>query len=644
MAKWKSKRPAAPPAVSPAAAAAPGPLPPASRLTKACVGFGFLLLLVAYWSIFGGFFPGPGGGMGHDYSYFLPNLLDGYVWYRVNGLWEVPWFTPSFGGGSLVFPNVQRAYYSVPQFLTFWVDPLTAIKTTVLLFAAIGGGGFYLLLRQAFRTTAWAAFFGAGVFLFNGFYANRMLIGHFGYHTYMLMPLVAYLLLRPLPPDALSRRWQFLFDTGAAGAMFALMAVSDFISLMIPAILSIIMIGLVHGVFYAGRRRFWAKLGGAGLIGLLISLPKLTAVAYFMDLCPRTEYSLPGVDGFWSAAWLVLRSLLVSAFWDRDRGTEILNAQWPLARHEWEFSITFVPFLFILYMLVKMGAKIGKTGFAFRLTRVQWIQVAALAAFAVVPIAVNIYSPWWNALLEQLPVIGSSSSLFRWFVAYVPCVILASALIIEKTPLRNFQAVVVYGSLAVMVLAKSMPDRTYYARQAYDPRPVVEAYRQIKSGQLVPRVTHMGYYVDEKGMPISPLNRNDMFIRGCSQIYCYESIFGYAMENRPMKTLHAGPAMDVTKGFLNVKNPACYLWPEENGGTFGGHFTVAQKDDARAFLSYRPFHFHMPLPQRMANMAGLAALFLLVLFFMVYAGRGGWAVMREKMRGISSLRSGAHPA
>src|SRR3972149_9515337 len=90
------------------------------------------LAIAIHYLIFMQFFPNEHGKLGHDYAYNLPLLLDGYYWYLHNGFWSVPWFTPSFCGGMPLIANPATFYFSVPQFLTFFINPLTAVRTTFL--------------------------------------------------------------------------------------------------------------------------------------------------------------------------------------------------------------------------------------------------------------------------------------------------------------------------------------------------------------------------------------------------------------------------------------------------------------------------------------------------------------------------------
>jgi hypothetical protein len=141
------------------------------------------LLWLLYLSIYLPFLPNAGDTIGHDFSLHFPNLLTGYFWFLHNGLSAIPWFSPSQCGGFAYYPDPNVAYFSVPQFLVFLVSPMRAIQLTFLLFSLIGLVGSYGLMRHAFRSSRAAAVLAAGIFVFNGFFTYRMLIGHLTFHA-----------------------------------------------------------------------------------------------------------------------------------------------------------------------------------------------------------------------------------------------------------------------------------------------------------------------------------------------------------------------------------------------------------------------------------------------------------------------------
>lgn len=221
--------------------------------------FGVAAGLVArHFALLGPFFPNASGGIGNDYSYFLPHLLDGFFWFRENGPFAVPWFTPSFCAGMPKFPNPQALYFSFPQLATLLTDPLTALKLTSVAFFALGFWGFHLLLRRCFGCSRATALLGGTLFLFNGMSAARLLVEHLTFHAFMLSLLLCYLLLRPLRADtgdAADARWRAGRDVALAGLVIAYTATTGLPHVLLPLLLATLAVALLRLVADPERLR-----------------------------------------------------------------------------------------------------------------------------------------------------------------------------------------------------------------------------------------------------------------------------------------------------------------------------------------------------------------------------------------------------
>jgi hypothetical protein len=88
-------------------------------------------------------------------------------------------------------------------------------------------------------------------------------------------------------------------------------------------------------------------------------------------------------------------------------------------------------------------------------------------------------------------------------------------------------------------------------------------------------------------------------------------VFGYGLETFPLQTLHLGGVMDEKDGLLNLKNPACMVFPAENGCKPGDHFKAGERPKATRFTSYKNFDFKLPVRQRVAIAVTLASWLLL---------------------------------
>jgi len=577
----------------------------------------FLLLLVAYHITFYQFFPNRNGRIGHDYSLAFPALLAGFYWFQANGPWEIPWFTPAFCGGQPFFADPQYGYYSVLQLLTLAIDPLQSAYLTMLLFAALGYWGFYLLLRQCFAVGREAAVLAAAIFMFNGFFAHRMIIGHLGYHGFMLIPWMAYLLTVPAPVSG--PRWLMTSAAGCiAGVVGAYWIQSGLGALIVPSGLALVLILLAHGIWVAqpsGGRIVYRSLVGA-LVTAVLCASKVVAGSSFVANFPRSEYLLPGYQSIGAALKIAVLSLFVSPPDIDEYSKAVLeNVQWAGGRPELEYGVTMVPLLILV-----VGAGIGIRRLAIGkampdVNRSRAILLVLTGMILFMPILLNTYAPDWNALLKQIPILQSSSTLVRWFIIYIPLVALLSALAFERSmgAIRTSAAII---AIALVVAINLMQDRRVYALEPYDPEPATQAYREARGGVPVPSIRRIGVYRDADGTIVQPIHRNDALSQGYSPLYCYNPVFGYRLEGFPFKDLHPGLVREVRDGHFNIKNPACYVYPKENDCSPGDHFRESQRDEMEKFVSYRPFAFKISTSQKAANaltLFGLAVSLVVVL-------------------------------
>ncbi|MEW6429125.1 MAG: hypothetical protein AB1568_13940 [Thermodesulfobacteriota bacterium] len=588
------------------------PAPPPGERAPLLLGWG---LVAVHFLIFSRFFPNAQGWLGHDHAYNLPMLLDGYYWFLNNGLFAVPWFSPAFCGGVPLLANPATYFYSVPQFLTFVTDPLTSLRLTLLLFAAAGFWGTHLLLRRVFGCGRWSALLGGGLFLFNGLFAYRFIIGHLEFHGFMLVPLLAFLLLQE--HGGQGRHWRRARNTVAAGLALAYMFLSGMAQLIVPSLFGIVLLALVRSL--AGDEAtpapavFAARLLLAGLLALCLCAAKLAAAFAFLSEFQRTGYLLPGVDSPGKLLLLLLRMTALGGA-GLDSAGYLVNVQWQLGRHEFEYGLSVVPFLLIA---IATAAKLPRLPQLLRAARRRGrpvVLAACLLVFAL-PIALNYYTPAWNQTLKSIPFVNVLSNYLRWFAIHLPLLVLLAALAVERTGFlrRNRKAVVLAG-LALLLGQNIVADRSYYHAEEYDPAPILAAYAGAKERGAPPEIADIAVATDGYGRPALLLDRNDALAHGASQLLCYEPMFGFNLEFFPFQSLHPGPALSVENDLLNLKNPACYTYPDENRCRPGDHFTAAQRPAAERFLRYRPFPFAMSTTQRAANAINLAALAAVVLF------------------------------
>ncbi len=582
---------------------------------------GAILVVVFAHFVYGGFYPGP-NGLGHDHALLQSGLLADFFWAKSNDFLTPPWFTPAFCGGLPIFADPGSAFYSFPSLFVqvlHW-DPLRSTYLTFLIFIAIGFLASFGFCRSALNLSISASLLSAAVFSLNGFFSHRFLIGHVGFQGVMLVPLLAYCVVASSSTQ--TRRWggSLRVITGALVLAYWVHsgAQSIIVALGLSAAALILLAWFRNPVIKPAIQRSLAII----TLGLALSASKIVAGFSYMAQFPRSDYRLPGFSSLMDTLWVLLLTLFqnrtdISAI----AASRMQNLQWFQDRHELEYGVTWIPLALLVLVVCarllqpQLGTQRPRKSVA------SWISISALVLLLLMPIAINTYSPAWNAFLKSIPLIGSSSSLLRWFVLYVPIIAVASGLLIDKIPwepkAREITAAV--AGLAFLLVTANV-DRNFYLAQNYDPKPMVEAFRKASTQPTFsPAITSIGVMTDSSGAMVAPMNRNDLVAYGASQLLCYAPIFGYSLEHFPIKTLRPGPALDEANGILNVKNPACYVYPKENFCVPGDHFAVSRKDDAINFLNYKPFEFEKSGKQKIADAVTALALVIIVAL-LVWAG------------------------
>ena len=584
-----------------------------SYKTKILIFF-LLIGLVSYHLIFAGFFPNANGFLGHDYGYFLPSLLAGYYWFSNNGLFAVPWFTPAFCAGLPFYANPQSMVYSAPQALTYFFDPLQSVYISFLLFAGIGFTGMYKLSTDVFKLTPLISAYAAMAFLFNGFFTYRMIIGHLTYHAFALIPLIAWLLLRPAMIASFSWRGQVMatFSAGIAIAYFIYSGAANYIVAAMIAVVGIFLLAwLNHVPIYAALTRLFA----AAIVAFCLALSKLTASIYLLFNFPRDLYALPGIDGIQETLFVFFSSFFLNQQF-KPFSKKIVNTEFGLlGQHEFEFGVTLIPLIVtVFYCLCRLPIKKQNNSYSWKKKYI----AAALALIMLLPLFVNTYYPWWNDILKNTPYIKSSSSLLRWFSIDIPLIILISAICLNsiKDKISNM---VLIAMIAAIIMLNALDNKEYYQRQNYNPVAVVNNYNQVKINQNYKKIDSIVISVDKTGTLRNPIWRNNAFIQGYSIMNCYEALFGYNLETFPIGNLKVGSIYAKQDGFFNIKNPVCYLYKKSNACEPGAHFHQSEIGKMQSFINYKPFDFNKPLPQIIADYISFCSLiFILSLAFLIF--------------------------
>lgn len=582
-----------------------------------------LLVYAAYMTIFIRFFPNAYGGVGHDYVYWFPRMIAGAYWFMQNGWLSVPWFTPALNGGNLLFADPESIYFSFPQFLTFFCDPLTSITVTFAAFAVVGLGGMYVLLRNVFGCGFWAGLLGAVLFLFNGLFTYRMVVGHVPYHAFMLLPWILFWLLWRY--DRHTRYQDLTCATGAA-LLLAYCFYAGGIHFLIPLTLSTIAVGLIssHLSVERGIGYIWRRIGLLLTITGMLCASKLIAAVNVIKNVPRDAYLLPGIPNLFDLFVVPIRSLFFSAISRQEANQTFENLQWALDRHEFQYGITVVPLVLLIAGIrrhfFRQSPRTCLPAWRYK----QWLLFIATLLLLLVPIFANYYSPQWNAFLKTMPVIKNSSTLVRWYAMYIPIGILVPILIFEKSGWRPVVKGLLTVALIIMVVVVNvLHDKSFCYVNHYDYRPISQSFWAAKKQKRIPAIEYVGVSatVDTAARKIT-YEKDSLINIGVSHLLARSSLFGYQLEFFPQKNkLKIGSVKQTVEGRFNLINPSCYLYPDQNACRPGDRFRVDQIEQLTNFINYREFGFETPVSQRIANWISLTTVLassLLLFIYLVY--------------------------
>jgi hypothetical protein len=341
-----------------------------------------------------------------------------------------------------------------------------------------------------------------------------------------------------------------------------------------------------------------------GTIGLALSASKLVALSSLLDQFPRTYYPLPGVNDVRTLISLVFNALFLRV--PDDVHKAMSNSAFTIGKHEWEFGLSPIAFVILcLGTFQVLTKKSRNSDIPIPPESKKAILVAGLITILLTPLLLNWYSPSWNQLLKSLPFISTSSNLIRWVLIYIPIICLACALTLDSmtgTIKKKTWAII---GVSTTVLWSFIEDKRFY-EQNYDPKPIEAAWQQAYITGLARPVTDITNFSPSGGGP------NDGIAYGVSSIGCYEPTMGYRLEKMPVGSLHQAPVFTARNSLINIKNPACYAYPEENHCRPGDHFTVDNISNAESFVRYLPFTFELSRKQRIANTVTNVSLWLAI--------------------------------
>ena len=581
----------------------------------------FLFIFLIHQTIFLDFFPNSNGFLGHDYEQYLPNFIFGKIWFKNNFL-SIPWFTPSFCCGTPFYPDPQTMYYSFQQIFYIIFEPLLATKIMFIYFSLLGYLGMFFLLKKHFNTEKYISLLGATVFIFNGFFVYRAIIGHVAYLSFILVPLYCFFLF-----ESISNQNKFLRQILI---LISALILSSFIYSGTGPIMPILMLCISSIVlFYYIKNSNFLKILKTFLtssfIALLISISKISSSLFFLKIFPR-EYTPLFFSNIVDYFKISLKSLFF--FPDIETFNEVVinKVTTRLNLHEIEYGVSIVPLIvFIIFLInVKKFYPFIKN---FR-------NLLILFFVLVLPILFNIIL--FQNIIEKIPIIKSSWVQIRWTIIYILPIIFFTVLTLNNLEYFKKKTYLTIFFLLVLILQNIYYNKNYYQNQKYNPERMVKFFNKIDSDNTGNySIKKIGTFYNNDTKKISNfLLRNDFFVDDISAIFCYQPIFGYDSNKFPSKKLVVNQKykinenVDLLTGELILKNsenqkifnfldPSCFIFPSENNCKPGDLFNKNKEKDFVNLINYKEFKFNKNYLQTIFDYLSLIVFLIVIISIII---------------------------
>jgi hypothetical protein len=558
--------------------------------------------------------------LGHDYAYAIPQMLDTFIHYKVNGL-SIQWYTPSFGGGLPAFPNPNNSQFSILEVLTLWMSPWQAVILSTIFFVSVGGLASFYLFRKVLDYHWTTSLLGMVFFSANGFIMERVTVGHLGYQTFPLLALILVLLLECSLP------W------GAAALIFALVVTliihqAGYSLIVIFGLSLLLILPLVYilrpKVF--SWKRIVGIIGVGGGVALLMSASKLAAVYAFMRFFPRemadTYLTTPLLGLFGILLQLLGTMNLVPLLWVARVDPALLPKYMVFTTGAgygyWEFDMSLSPVVFIILIFGLYNFLRRPRGYFQKLVAdKRWLAWLSFFLFTWIAIEFTLADGWLYPYLRKLPILGSMHVNSRFAVVFLfPLVLAVAALYnrwIVKWPGRRIaQVFALVNILTLLPLGTFFLLRNDMQRRSYNLLTSDEIYTSIRAGASI-EITAIS--LEE--------NETQALSEQVSNLNIYEPIFGYLLEDfRP--EAKPGSVWNVSNGFFNMTNPAGYVFPEINGSRPFERIPVSEKDKLEAFVNHRQPEWKIPLYQQVLDWASGLTFVVVVAGLAVFGLRRLW--------------------
>jgi len=536
--------------------------------------------------------------LGHDYFFTFPRLLTGNWHFAQQGLRPFL-YTAQLCGGLPIFANPQDMFYSLPQFLSFIMDPWRAVLISLGVTMIIGYIGWYRVGKDILRLPlCWSHAF-ALIIIANGYYFMHMLIGHIVFHTIPLIGLGLWLLF--------DRRTDTCKSLAVRASAFATLVSVMLYSGGYFVIVLLIGTALVAVVFdlllridaHTRAKQLGKRFLVYGTLTVCLCLSKLIAVTSYMRFFPRET----PFDQFPEGASTI--GFFLKSFWaiPQNAGlfTSVNMPDWG-AIHEYSRFTSPIVLIGLVYALIILWRTRSK----------KIIAPLAVALFFIL-FFVQLTRGYGLLVtpLETIPFFSSWHVMVRFM--YIPIVFLSGVALwaITQSPYNSNRYAVVAMAVTLVAVVFAYAPMLVSKEFGYTvPYPQIREnirlsdYRSLS----VENIDSIGGVSDLHGI-----------FNGSTSTPCYESVY-WGTGGVTLDPLFIGTIEGLYEGQFNMFNPACLVYPEANNCEPGDRIALEDHANLVAFQHGEKTTWNTSVLQKFSTVVSISAL-LCMIILIVYSCR-----------------------
>jgi hypothetical protein len=545
--------------------------------------------------------------VGHDYRLFISRLIDSHLYYKVNGL-GIEWYTPNFGGGLPAYPNPLQMQFSLPQLITWFINPYSAVLVSTGIYIAIGFVVTYLFLCKGVELKPLSAILGADLFLINGFLIERLVVGHVNFLTFPLIIVPVYAIFNSKLPIWIAGALISL--TGAvlvySGGVY-IAVIGLFTALMVIPIVYFLKPGL-----FSWRKMLPVLIWG-GILTALLCGSKLYATAAYMRFFPRTihdQFRTNWITGLGGMIFQLAGTMNFYPFLALIHKTSAsyivrLDAWTKTPYGFWELDSSISPTLIFLIIYGIVTTLIRKPLIEKKKITYKKI-IAGICLLFAISLAAE-FSIAKGILFEQLsklPVLQSLHANTRFTSAFILPLAIIAVKVFDAETRKWKSGAMTFIAFAVLSGVSLASMWSYYLMpmevqsRSFDLTRLNETYQRSSIGETFP-----------VNQIVPDMNDYEVFMLHASNTnYHYDPLF---RDNNVFLTplVHEGSVFDVQEGYYNMTDPSSLVYPEVNGSTLFERIPVSDFWKLSDFINRRPSDWKIPLTQNLLDWsAGLTIL------------------------------------